>query len=69
MIASSSSDKTIKIWKKDGILLKTLDGHTDTVTDISFSPIEKYIASSSHDMNIKIWNIETGISIQLLEGH
>ena len=45
----------------NGILSKTLDGHTDTVTDISFAPIEKYIISSSYDMNLIIWNTETGI--------
>ena len=61
LIASSSFDKTVKIWKKDGELYKTLEGHTDIVTDISFAPIEKYIVSSSYDMNLIIWNTETGI--------
>ena len=38
-IASSSEDKTVKIWdSKSGKLLKNLEGHTATVTNVNFSP-------------------------------
>ncbi|MEG4963797.1 MULTISPECIES: WD40 domain-containing protein [unclassified Microcoleus] len=33
-----------------------LEGHTDTITDISFSPDGKFIASSSKDKTVKLWN-------------
>jgi len=33
-----------------------LEGHTDTITDISFSSDGKFIASSSKDKTVKLWN-------------
>jgi WD40 repeat protein len=59
-LASSSDDKTIKLWslesKKE---LKTLQGHTDSVNTISFSPDGKYLVSGSSDKTVKIWNFES----------
>ena len=62
LIASSSFDKTVKIWdKKSGELEKTLEGHTDIVTFVSFSPNGKHLVSSSKDKTVKIWDIEYSI--------
>ncbi len=36
-IATSSFDKTVKIWEINGKLSKTLVGHTAKVTDICYS--------------------------------
>jgi WD40 repeat protein/tetratricopeptide (TPR) repeat protein len=33
-----------------------LEGHIDTITDISFSPDGKFIASGSKDKTVKLWN-------------
>jgi len=33
-----------------------LEGHTDTIADISFSPDGKFIASGSKDKTVKLWN-------------
>jgi WD40 repeat protein len=33
-----------------------LEGHTDTIADISFSPNGKFIASGSKDKTVKLWN-------------
>ncbi|HAJ57890.1 MAG TPA: hypothetical protein DCP31_00345, partial [Cyanobacteria bacterium UBA8543] len=45
MIASASLDKTVKLWRVDGTLLKTLNGHSRGVIGINFSPDGKMIAS------------------------
>ncbi len=58
LIASASTDKTIKLWSRDGKLQKTLKGHTDRVSRISFSSDGKYLASASHDRTVKIWNLQ-----------
>jgi WD40 repeat protein len=77
IIASSSGDKTIKMWsisplesrnsKKTDV--KTLEGHNDWVTSISFNPDQKTIASGSLDRTIKLWNINTGKLLYTLQGH
>ncbi|MHC5859121.1 WD40 domain-containing protein [Nostoc sp.] len=52
IIASASRDKTVKFWKRDGTLDKTLDGHSDNV---SFSPDRKTIATASDNNTVKLW--------------
>lgn len=37
LIVTTSEDKTVKIWRHDGKLLKTID-HENTIEDICFSP-------------------------------
>jgi WD40 repeat protein len=69
MLASASFDGTIKLWNPyDGVLLKTLKGHTDYVQDVCFSPDGQTIASASDDQTIKLWNID-GEEILCLKGH
>jgi WD40 repeat protein len=69
MIASASSDKTIKLWKKDGTLINTLKGHEGSVYRVRFSPDGKILASASADKTIKLWNPKTGELLNTLTGH
>lgn len=69
MIASASSDNTIKLWKKDGTLINTLEGHEGSVYRVRFSPDGKMLASASADKTIKLWNPKTGKLLNTLTGH
>lgn len=64
---SKDNDKVIKLWNRDGSFLKNIEGHTDTITDISFSPDSKSIVSSSKDKTMKIWNLD-GKLIKTIKG-
>lgn len=69
-VASSSIDKTIKLWDTStGNLQKTLKGHGGYVRTVVFSPDSKKIASSSHDATVKLWDVATGDLQKTLEGH
>ncbi|WP_413161290.1 eIF2A-related protein [Capilliphycus salinus ALCB114379] len=72
LIASASSDQTIKLWNKNGKLLKNLKGHQDTVWCINFSPDlspdRQILASASKDKTVKIWSLE-GRLMMTLRGH
>ncbi|GAB1544458.1 hypothetical protein NUACC21_71340 [Scytonema sp. NUACC21] len=68
MIASASEDKTIKLWSRDGRLLKSIIGHSKEVTSVTFSPDGKTLASSSADKTIKLWNLE-GQLLKTINGH
>ena len=68
LFASTSSDKTIKLWRQDGTLLKTLTGHQSGVLDVAFSPDSQLLASASEDKTIKLWNRD-GTELATLKQH
>ena len=54
-LASTSSDRTIKLWQPDGTLLTTLRGHQAPVLDVAFSPDGQTLVSSSMDGTNRLW--------------
>ncbi|MBD2342991.1 WD40 domain-containing protein [Anabaena subtropica] len=56
LLASGSTDRTVKLWRPDGTLLQTLEGHTSAVTNVSFSPDGQTLASASLDQTVQIWH-------------
>ena len=58
IIATASSDNTIKLWNHEGQRLQTLRGHEGTVASIGFSPDGKTIVSGSWDKTIRFWSRE-----------
>jgi WD40 repeat protein len=50
-------------------LLHTLEGHTNVVSEVGWSPAEKYLASCSGDRTVRIWDATTGALLRTLEGH
>ena len=67
-ICSCSWDKTIRKWNpKTGKLLDILEGHTDKIYSISFSPDGKILASKAHDHTIRLWNYETWRELTVLD--
>jgi WD40 repeat protein len=76
ILASSSYDKTIKLWHlKTGTLLKTLTGHHSWVRAIAFSPDGETLVSgggaldTQTDTNIHLWNLKTGRSNRIISGN
>ena len=49
--------------------VKTLEGHTDGVLGLAFSPCGKFLASSSEDNTVKLWSVPDGIEIQSIKAH
>ena len=48
----------IKLWEvATGREVRILEGHTDLVNSVAFSPDGKLLASGSDDGTIKLWNI------------
>jgi WD40 repeat protein len=77
-IASAGrDDHTVKLWKRDGTLLRTFagcpqgtqtcKGHTDRVRSVSFSPNGAILATAGDDNQIKFWTLN-GTLLRTLSG-
>ena len=62
------NDLNINPYESKG-LIQTLEGHSDSVEVLAFSPDGKLLASSSNDAVIKIWDVNSGDLVKTLEGH
>jgi WD40 repeat protein len=80
LLASGSSDETIKLWDvATGREVRTLSGHTDNVRSVAFSPDGRLLASGSCGQRdssgdciqdeIKLWDVATGREVRTLSGH
>ena len=69
IIASTSWDRTIALWSRDGRRLATFCGHQDRATALAFSPDGETIASASWDKTIRLWNAKTGQEQMVFKGH
>ncbi|WP_267901229.1 WD40 domain-containing protein [Dulcicalothrix desertica] len=70
IIASASTDKTIRLWGRYTKELKrTLNGHSEAVLSVTFSPNGRIIASGGTDKTIRIWNLEAFGQPLVLAGH
>ncbi|NQZ62258.1 WD40 repeat domain-containing protein [Crocosphaera sp.] len=74
LLASGSSDRTVRVWdikKKSSIVF---EGHKDngwfpSVNCVAFHPHKNIVASGSKDKSIKLWSLETQTEIKSLTGH
>jgi WD40 repeat protein len=63
--------RTIRLWRvSDGALVRTLTGHTDSVTSVAFSPDGSLIGVGGiWDRTIRLWRVSDGALVRTLTGH
>ncbi|XP_055387023.1 protein qui-1 isoform X2 [Condylostylus longicornis] len=69
-LAAIAAGKSVHIMQiNTPIYQTTFDGHTGTVTCVSFSPNSEFVASGSEDKTVQIWNLSLQISATTFKGH
>jgi len=81
LLASGSQDRSVRLWsvqphttvssapfdsKPD---VRVLQGHTNWVWSLAFSPEGDILASGSDDGNLRLWDVSAGQSIHVLDDH
>jgi WD40 repeat protein/transcriptional regulator with XRE-family HTH domain len=81
LLASGCRDGSIRLWSnylspdrssKPSVInssTKLLQGHTDWVWNIVFSPDGQWLVSASLDSTLRLWSVPDGQPIHVLEGH
>jgi WD40 repeat protein len=65
MLASGGEDQTVRLWDVNTWqCLQTLQGHSNRVRQVTFSPDGNTLASSSDDGTIKLWDIQTATCLE-----
>ena len=58
-LATASGDQTARVWAaKDGKLLSTLQGHTDTVVSARCSADDRSLVTASADGQARVWDVD-----------
>ena len=70
VLATASSDGTIKLWEVlTGGLHSIFRGYSGLVLNMAFSPDGRVLASASNDGIVRLWEIATGGLYRILTGH
>ena len=67
-IATSSRDKTVKLWEVNGKIINTMEGHSDEVEAVTFNNQGNIIASGSKDSTVRLWTL-AGEEHQVISSH
>ena len=68
LIATSSADNTVILWRQDGSQQIRFKAHDNSVFDVKFSPNSQILVTSGVDGIVKLWSID-GSLLTTLEGH
>jgi WD40 repeat protein len=69
-LAVGGTDAQVHLFNvSDGKIVRSMPGHTSSVTSLAFHPSGTVLASASKDRTVRLWSPANGQMIKALEGH
>ncbi|TMQ19635.1 MAG: DUF4365 domain-containing protein, partial [Deltaproteobacteria bacterium] len=69
-LLTASYDNTVRLWDvATGRCLRVLEGHTEAVRAIAWSPDQRQLLSGGNDTTVRVWDVDSGRCVRVLEGH
>ncbi|KAF5207699.1 Lissencephaly-1-like protein, partial [Thalictrum thalictroides] len=79
-IVSGSSDRTLKVWSLDGLMVDSnlpinlkskavMAAHEKEILSVAVAPNDSYVCSGSEDRTACVWKLPDLVSIVVLRGH
>jgi WD40 repeat protein len=70
-LGTVSQDKNVKVWTMRGVASckHTLEGHSDFVLSLAFSPVGPVMITGSKDQTIRMWQHKTGRALCTVSAH
>lgn len=62
-IATGSYDRTVKLWRRDGTLVRTIPQGA-SIEELQFSPNSQQIATAGVDGAVRLWNLDGTLKTQ-----
>lgn len=70
ILATSSSDHTVKLWSlNDFSCLRTFEGHQDSVLAVAFLTRGMQLVSSCANGNLKLWSVKNAECLNTIDAH
>jgi WD40 repeat protein len=70
MLATGGHDKSASLWELSrNKMVKTLNGHSDTVSALAFTDDGLSLVSGSVDKTAKLWRLADGCEVRSFNGH
>lgn len=69
LFVAGDSDGGVRLWDRDGQLIREFKGHQQNVTSVRFSPDERRLATACSDYLVVVWDVSSGEPQNKLSGH
>lgn len=66
-VVTGSQDSMVRVFSRDGVLLRKLQGHSGVVSACAWSADGKTLVSSGDDGTIRTWNADTGEQLRVIK--
>jgi F-box/WD-40 domain protein MET30 len=68
-LCAGSMDCVIYVWNNITKRQSRLNGHTDFVNSVKVDAASRTVLSASDDCTVRLWDLETGQTLRVFEGH